>query len=515
MKRYLRLYQILTLIQAYRLTPLLPKHYYCRWLKILLGCLFWVRPKAKDRPLGERLRLAFEELGPVWIKFGQMLSTRRDLLPPEVAAHLALLHDQVKPFDGQQAKQIIEQALGAPITEYFSEFELEPMASASIAQVHGAVLKKSQIPVIIKVLRPGLEEVIAADISVIYLLAEKISGWIKGGERLRAYEVVRDYEHTLYQELDLQREAYNTLRLRENFIDSDFLYIPYVYTDLCRKNILVEERVHGAAINDIEALKAAGVNLKLLAERGVQAFFTQVFRDNFFHADMHPGNIFVDITDPQDPRYIGIDCAIIGELKEEDQQYLAENFIAFFNRDYRRIAELYLDSGWIAPDTNIYEFEAAMREVCEPIFAKPLGEISFAQLLFNLFNVARRFHMEVQPQLVLLEKTLFYVEGLGRQLYPQLDLWTTAKPFLEDWYQEQISLKSLAKQLQRDLPAWRKLLPKLPFKLENSERRQRLHKSRLDNLTLQLYTVEQRLKRQNYLLAAITLIAIVLLFIAL
>ena len=301
--------------------------------------------------------------------------------------------------------------------------------------------------------------------------------------------------------------------MRSNFINSEILYIPYVYPEFSRETLLVEERVWGIPISDMEQLRQHNVDFKLLAERGVQAFFTQVFRDNFFHADMHPGNIFVDVTNPQDPRYIGIDCAVVGELTKEDQRYLAKNFMAFFNRDYRKIAELYIDSGWVAEDTDIDAFEAAMHDVCEPVFAKPLGEISFAQVLFSLFHVARQFNMQVQPQLILLEKTLFYIEGLGRQLYPQLDLWVTAKPFLESWYKEQTSIKYMVKQVVNNGPAWVELLPELPNRINQQERANRLLKSKLDQLSLQLYTSQKKQRNQFYLLIGTVVIIAVLLFI--
>jgi ubiquinone biosynthesis protein len=508
--KFLRIYKIIAVQRAYQLSELLPSHKYAYWLKLISRCLFWVRPKAKGKPIGERLRLALQELGPIWIKFGQMMSTRHDLLSKSLTTHLALLQDNVTAFDGKLAAQIIEKALGAPLTDYFDEFDLTPLASASIAQVHAATMKNTQIPVVVKVLRPNIKSEIQADIDLMYWIAEKLTTSVKGGARLRASEIVNNYEQTLLNELNLRQEAHNTCRLRENFIDSQVLYIPYVYQDLCRENILVEERISGVSIANIEALHRAGVNLPLLAERGVEIFFTQVFRDNFFHADMHPGNIFIDISDPQDPRYIGIDCAIVGELTHQDQQYLAENFIAFFNRDYRKIAQLYIDSGWVPEDTHLYDFEMAMRDVCEPIFAKPLGEISFATVLFNLFNVARRFNMEVQPQLILLEKTLFYIEGLGRQLYPELDLWKTAKPFLENWYAEQMSIKTFIRQVTKTVPMISRLLPELPSQLKSQQRVNQVLKSKLDHLSQQLYTVQRRQLHQSYILTAIIIAVIAL-----
>ncbi|WP_086271142.1 ubiquinone biosynthesis regulatory protein kinase UbiB [Gilliamella apicola] len=503
---FFRLYKILTVFHAYRLDELLPAHRLSKWLRFLLLCLFWVKPKAKQQPIGERLRQALQELGPVWIKFGQMISTRRDVLPKDIADALAKLQDQVDPFDGKIAKQLIEQALEQSIDYYFTNFDEKPLASASIAQVHTAILKHSQAEIVIKVLRPNIMPAIRADISLMYWVAKQFTKRIKFGEKLRAVEIVRDYESTLLKELDLLQEAYNTARLRENFINSNILYIPYVYQDLCRKNVLVEERVKGVPIANIEQLKQNNVDMKLLAQRGVQAFFTQVFRDNFFHADMHPGNIFVDISDPNDPRYIGIDCAIVGILSNDDQRYLAENFLAFFNRDYRKIAETYIASGWVPETTDIVALERAMKNVCEPAFAKPLAEISFSQILLQLFEVARQFEMDIQPQLILLEKTLFYIEGLGRQLYPELDLWQTAKPFLEKWYEDKYSAQKLLQQAWASLPQWRIILPQLPAKLNDYERITK-------QMNIQLKQINQELQQskrcQQYLMTILALVGVV------
>ncbi|MWN06090.1 ubiquinone biosynthesis regulatory protein kinase UbiB [Gilliamella sp. Pas-s95] len=510
---FFRLFKILTVFRAYQLNELLPKHRSSKWLGILLFCFFWVRPKAKHQEIGERLRQALQELGPVWIKFGQMISTRRDVLPKHIADALAKLQDQVPPFDGKIAKQLIEQALEQPIDYYFSNFDETPLASASIAQVHTAVLNSSQAEVIIKVLRPNILPVIQADIGLMYWVAKQCTTRIKSGERLRAVEIVHDYEMTLLKELDLRKEAYNTARLRDNFINSDILYIPYVYQDLCRKNIIVEERIKGVPIADINQLKQHKVNMKLLAERGVQAFFTQVFRDNFFHADMHPGNIFVDITEPQNPRYIGIDCAIVGILSDDDQHYLAENFLAFFNRDYRKIAETYIASGWVPETTDVIALEMAMRNVCEPAFEKPLAEISFSQILLKLFQVARQFEMDIQPQLTLLEKTLFYIEGLGRQLYPELDLWQTAKPFLENWYQEKYSAKKILQQALESLPKWRNMLPTLPEKLNDYERITKQMSAQLKQIDQQLQRSKKRERNLYGMLGLICALCITILII--
>ncbi|WP_065557606.1 ubiquinone biosynthesis regulatory protein kinase UbiB [Gilliamella sp. wkB178] len=506
---FFRLYKILTVIRAYRLQELLPTHRASRWLRFLLICLFWVRPKGKQLEIGERLRQALQDLGPVWIKFGQMISTRRDVLPQHIANALAKLQDQVKPFDGQIAKQIIESALGQPIDYYFSNFDETPLASASIAQVHTAILKRSQAEIVIKVIRPNILPIIQSDIDLMFWVAKQCTKRIKSGEKLRAVEIVTDYQTTLLKELDLQQEAYNTAKLRVNFINSDILYIPYVYQDLCRKNVLVEERIKGIPIADIAQLKQHNVNMKLLAERGVQAFFTQVFRDNFFHADMHPGNIFVDISEPQNPRYIGIDCAIVGILSDDDQRYLAENFLAFFNRDYRKIAETYILSGWVPETTDVTALEMAMRNVCEPAFAKPLVEISFSQILFELFQVARQFDMDIQPQLTLLEKTLFYIEGIGRQLYPELDLWQTAKPFLEKWYEDKYSAKKLLQQVWAVLPQWRTMLPELPAKLNDYERMARRMTNQIKQIDEELQHSRQRQRHLIGIICIVSLICIV------
>lgn len=504
--KYWRLYQIMAAFRAFQLAELFPKSILPNRFKFVLFMMFWVSKKAKHCNRGERLKLALQELGPIWVKLGQMLSTRQDLLPDDLLVSLSQLQDQVQPFDGEQAKHIIEQALSTSIEMLFDDFQFKPLASASIAQVHSAKLKSSGVAVIIKVLRPNIQPLIKADIAVMYWCAERLVKMNCDAKRLRLTEVVSDYEKTIFKELNLLQEAENTKRLRNNFIKSDMLYIPYVYRELCRANVLVEERISGISINNIAELKDRGVNLKLLAERGVDIFFTQIFRDNFFHADMHPGNVFINASDPINPTYIGIDCAIMGELSKEDQYFLAQNFIAFFNRDYQKIAELYIESGWVPEDTDVFALETAMREVCDPIFAKSLGEISFAQILFNLFNVARQFDMVIQPQLVLLEKTLFYIEGLGRRLYPQLDLWSTAKPFLEAWYQEQMSPLHMAKNMMHALPQWQDLLPDLPKKLKQFEKSNR-------QLILQLNELNQQLLQTKKWL--IQLLSIVLCIIVL
>lgn len=465
----MRLYHIIKTFFQFGLDELLPKKSLPWYAKLARFSLFWLRNKHQDKALAMRFRLAIETLGPVFIKFGQMLSTRRDLLPDDFANELALLQDQVQPFDGQQAKDIIIAAIGQQAFEtHFSDFDLTPLASASIAQVHTATLIQNDQPldIVIKVLRPKISKVIVADIKIMAKFAGVVARWLPDGKRLRPREVVEEYRKTILDELDLNREAANAIQLKRNFEQgSEYdkaLYVPEIYSEFSHSNVLVMERIYGIGVGEIETLNSHNVNMKLLAERGVEVFFTQVFRDSFFHADMHPGNVFVDITNPNDPTWIAIDCGIVGTLNREDKRYLAENFVAFFNRDYRKVAQLHVDSGWVPHGTSVDEFEFAIRTVCEPIFNKPLAEISFGQVLVNLFNTARRFNMEVQPQLVLLQKTLLYIEGLGRQLYPQLDLWQTAKPFLEGWVKEQMGVKAVFTKIKENIPFWNEKLPELP-----------------------------------------------------
>lgn len=414
-------------------------------------------PVRRRTTQGERIRLALEELGPIFVKFGQILSTRRDLLSDEIASELVKLQDSVKPFSSRRAQEIIERAYGCSIDEVFLEFDPTPLAAASIAQVHAAKLHDGT-DVIVKVVRPDIKKVINRDIALMYTLADLAERYWKEGRRLRPRAVVAEFEKTILGELDLMREAANASQLRRNFESSELLYVPEIYWDYTRRNVMVMERISGVAVDDIESLKNNNIELKQLSERGVEIFFTQVFRDNFFHADMHPGNIFVS---PQG-KYIAIDFGIMGTLTVDDQRYLAENFLAFFNRDYYRVAELHVQSGWVPEDTRISEFESAIRSVCEPIFERPLKDISFGRLLLHLFQTARRFNMEVQPQLVLLQKTLLNIEGLGRQLYPDLDLWQTAKPFLEGWMKDQLGPSAMLRELKKDSRQWAKTLPQLP-----------------------------------------------------
>jgi len=413
--------------------------------------------KPDERPIGERIRCALEDLGPIFVKFGQMLSTRPDLLPPDIAKELAKLQDEVAPFSWDVAREVIEKAYGQPIKEIFSEFDHQPLASASIAQVHVAQLHDGK-EVIVKVVRPDIIKTIKRDIALLYVIAELAQKYWADGRRLRPVEVVTEYEKTIIDELDLQREAASATQLRRNFLNSDLLYIPEVHWPYTRKSVMVMERIYGTPIGDVPALREQGVDLIRLSEEGVKIFFTQVFKHNFFHADMHPGNIFVS----SEGKYIAVDFGIVGTLNPEDQRYLAENFLAFFNRDYRRVAELHVESGWVPTSTRADEFESAIRSVCEPIFEKPLKDISFGQLLLRLFQTARRFDMEVQPQLVLLQKTLLNIEGLGRELNPDLDLWKTAKPFLEGWMAERMGFRAMLKKMGINAPHWIEKLPEMP-----------------------------------------------------
>lgn len=458
--RLMRLLQISFVLFRYGLDEFVLSLHLFRPLRFFLYFNPYRRSNRK-RSQGERIRLALQDLGPIFVKFGQALSTRRDFIPEDIADELAKLQDRVAPFPGEQARLIIEASCGKPLVEIFSEFDMAPLASASVAQVHAAKLLAGQ-EVVVKVLRPGIDKRIVKDVDLLYAIANLATRYWTAAKRLRPREVVAEFESCLQGELDLLREAASASQLRRNFLHSDLLYVPEIYWQYTQSKVLVMERIYGISIANIPALKKQGINLKKLAERGVEIFFTQVFRDCFFHADMHPGNIFVSPERKENPQYLGVDFGIMGSLSPEDQRYLAENLVAFFNRDYRRVAQLHVESGWIAPTTRINEFEAAIRTVCEPIFERPLKEISFGQLLLRLFQTARRFNMEIQPQLVLLQKTLFNIEGLGRQIYPDLDLWNTAKPFLERWLKKQLGLRAFLTKLRSYAPYWAEKLPEMP-----------------------------------------------------
>ncbi|QNU64648.1 ubiquinone biosynthesis regulatory protein kinase UbiB [Vreelandella titanicae] len=496
----LRLLRISWVISRHRLDTLLPLERLPWWLRALL----WFSPlrliPVGNRSRGERLRLSLEALGPIFIKFGQMLSTRRDLLPADIADELKRLQDQVPPFPGDQAADRVEKALEMSLEEAFAEFDRVPLASASIAQVHAARLHGGE-DVVVKIIRPGIDRVMRQDMALMYQVA-KLFSKIPEARRLRPVEVIRDYEATLFDELDLYKEAANTSQLKRNFKDSPLLFVPTIYWPFTRRHVMVQERIRGIPVADLDTLVARGTNLKKLAERGVELFFTQVFRDNFFHADMHPGNIFVNCDNPEDPQYIAIDCGIVGSLTREDQDYLARNLLAFFHQDYYEVAALHIESGWVGENTRANEFAAAIRTVCEPILEKPLKDISFGQVLLGLFQTARRFNMEVQPQLVLLQKTLLNIEGLGRQLYPDLDLWSTAKPYLEQWMKERAGVSGLWESLKRQAPELSHQLPELPVlahqalsRMEHEHRQRHQQVESINDMRVQMARQGKRLYR--------------------
>ncbi len=458
MNSFFRLLKILHCIGKYRLLDLIEHEAVLRFRILLFPLLAY--PNNSDSR-GQRLRLCLEELGPIFIKFGQLLSTRPDLIPEDIVSELTYLQDRVPPFDSDKFKQIVETSLGQDIASAFSEFDHQPLASASIAQVHGACLKDGS-KVVVKVVRPNIERVIEQDTRLLGLIARWVERFLAQGKRLRPVEVVRDYRETILDELDLVKEGANASQLRRNFSGSTKLYVPDVHWELTRTNVLVLERIYGIPVNNVDAIKAQGTDLKILAERGVDIFFTQVFEHNFFHADMHPGNVFVSYDNPSLPSYIAVDMAIVGSLNREDQYYLARNLIAMFRRDYRQVAELHVSSGWVPKGTSVAGFESAIRSVCEPIFQKPLKDISFGEALISLFRTAQRFDMPVQPQLVLLQKTLLNIEGLGRQLYPELDLWQTAHPYLERWISNRYHPKTIFSDLKYHAPEWLETLPQIP-----------------------------------------------------
>jgi ubiquinone biosynthesis protein len=459
---FARLLQIQRVLVSHGLDEYIDNAHLLRPLRFLfyLSPATWFE-RSRGGSRGERLRLALEELGPIFMKLGQVLSTRRDLLPPDIADELAKLQDRVPPFSNAEALAIVEAAYSKPASEVFATFAQEPLAAATIAQVYTATLKDGR-EVVVKIVRPGIREKIERDLAVMYTLAELALKYWSEGHRLRPVELVREYEKTILDELDLMREAANASQLRRNFAGSNLLYVPEVHWDYCRKNVMVMERIHGVLISNLDELRKRNVNIQRLSENGVEIFFTQVFRHNFFHADMHPGNIFVLTDDPNNPRYAAVDFGIVGTLDPRDQYYLAENLLAFFDHDYHRIAKLHIDSAWVPTQTRVDELESAIRTVCEPIFQKPLSEISFGQVLMGLFETAQRFGISIQPQLLLLHKTLLQIEGLGRQLYPDLDLWKTAQPIMQGWMRERISPLSMLKRLHAHSPEISEAMNVLP-----------------------------------------------------
>ncbi len=495
-RQALRLVHINAVLIKHRLDELAFATHLLRPVSFMLYLLPWNWFRGRPPPRAIRIRRALEDLGPIFVKFGQILSTRPDLLPEDIAEELASLQDRVPPFPGKDARRIVERELKRKLDELFSEFSEEPIASASIAQVHAAKLKDGT-EVVVKVVRPGIEDLIRRDVGLLYLLAGLAERYWRHGRRLRPKEVVAEYEKTILDELDLLREGASASQLRRNFEGSDLLHVPEIFWPYTSRNVMVMERISGIPISDTQALVKHGVDLKALAERGVEIFFTQVMKHNFFHADMHPGNIFVSRENPERPTYIAVDFGIMGSLTPEDRRYLAENFLAFFNRDYYRVAELHVLSEWVPPGTRINEFEAAIRSVCEPIFERPLKEISFGNLLTRLFQTARRFNMVVQPQLVLLQKTLLNIEGLGRELYPDLDLWETAKPFLEEWMRDQLGARALIRELKKHAPRWGETLPALPGIAFEVLRQARDGKLRVEMNSKEIERVRREIRRSN------------------
>jgi ubiquinone biosynthesis protein len=457
-----RLIQIQRVLVRHRLDGLVRATHLYRPLRFVffMSPWTWFQRHSALTP-GEHLRQALEELGPMFVKFGQALSTRRDLLPDEIADELARLQDNVPPFPGSIARAMIEEAYGAPLETRLQAFDETPLAAASVAQVHTARLPDGR-EVIVKVIRPGIKAMIALDLEVLYTIAGMAQRWWPLSRRLKPIEIVQEYEKTILDELDLLREAANASQLKRNFAGSTLLYVPEIHWDYCRKDVLVMERIRGVPIGDIAKLRELGTDFKRLAENGVEIFFTQVFRHNFFHADMHPGNVFVQLDDPKQPRYAAVDFGIVGTLDWRDQRYLAENFLAVFDRDYRRVATLHVQSGWVPATTRVDEMESAVRTICEPIFDRPLKEIYFGAVLLRLFEALRRFDGQIQPQLLLLQKTLLNVEGLGRQLYPDLDIWQTASPVLRRWMRERMSPRNVWRELRRGVPDAIEILKGLP-----------------------------------------------------
>ncbi len=484
MSRFLRGFTIVWVALRYGLDELVLTSFQKPWLRLLARIISTGRDL--NAPRGQRLREALERLGPIFVKFGQVLSTRRDLMPPDIADELALLQDRVPPFDPRIAVATIERAFRRPVDEVFVSFDREPIASASIAQVHFAVIRDRQgreREVAVKVLRPGMLPVIENDLALMRMMAGWVESLSADGKRLKPRQVVAEFDNYLHDELDLVREASNAAQLRRNMQGLELVEIPEIFWDFCHSEVLVMQRMKGVPINQIERLRAAGVDISKLARDGVTIFFTQVFRDGFFHADMHPGNIQVSLEPETFGRYISLDFGIVGSLTEFDKEYLAQNFTAFFRRDYKRVAELHIESGWVPATTRVNELESAIRAVCEPYFDRPLKEISLGMVLMRLFQTSRRFHVEIQPQLVLLQKTLLNIEGLGRQLDPELDLWSTAKPFLEKWMLDQMGPQRLLRELRAEAPHFAKMLPELP-RLLHGYLQQRPHESRRELLEL-------------------------------
>ncbi len=493
--RLLRLLKIIIVVLRFGLDEFLLVHSRTRWLLVPINLLLFARDTSAPR--AERLRHALESLGPIFVKFGQMLSTRRDLIPVDIADELAKLQDQVPPFPSAQAVVLLEAAYNKKLNEVFFSFEETPIASASVAQVHFAVLPNGR-EVAIKILRPGIARVIAHDIALLDICASLIECWWEDGRRLKPRKVVEEFEKHLRNELDLMREASSASQLKRNFADSKLLLVPEIYWDWCTNEVMVMERMYGLPVNRGEALRAAGIDLPTLAANGVEIFYTQVFRDGFFHADMHPGNVQVAV----DGRYIALDFGIMGTLTDSDKHYLAQNFIAFFRRDYKRVAEVHIESGWAPAATRVDELEAAIRSVCEPIFDRPLREVSFGRVLLRLFQTSRQFGIEVQPQLVLLQKTLLNIEGLGLQLDPELDLWKTAKPWLERWMSEQIGWRGFLNALKIEAPHYAILLPQLP---------RLLHQTLNEKPGLQIAGVLRELvAQQKQINQLVTLVALIL-----
>lgn len=500
----LRLLKILRVAIRYGLEEFFLGHERVRGLRpILKALLFWRR---LDTPRAERLRLALEALGPIFVKFGQVLSTRRDLIPLDIADELAKLQDRVPPFPVDIVYRTLERTYRRPVEQVFERFDPVAIASASVAQVHFAVLPGGR-EVAVKVLRPGIEPVIAEDVALLNTAAGIMEKLWADARRLKSREVVAEFERHLKDELDLLREAASASQLRRNFENSPLLIVPEVFWDFCGTEVMVMERMVGTPISQVEKLRAQGIDIPKLARAGVEIFFTQVFRDGFFHADMHPGNILV----AADGRYIALDFGIMGTLNETDKNYLAQNFLAFFRRDYRRVAQVHLDSGWIPADTRLEEFETAIRAVCEPIFDKPLKEISFGKVLLRLFQTSRRFNIEIQPQLVLLQKTLLNIEGLGRDLDPDLDLWTTARPYLERWMAEQVGWRGLLRNIAKEAPQWSALLPQLPRLVHRALSASQGNTAQLAALLALLGTQQKR----NRLLGALLAVLIAFLLIQL